>query len=109
MRYYETMFIIRQDAPAASIDTIADSFQEIITSDGGEMTRRENWGLKNLAYIINKNKKAHFVLFNYKANASTVDELERKLGISSDVLRYMTTKTDSAVTGESVEMKKSSK
>ena len=64
MPYYESVFIARQDISSAQVDQLADSFAEIISTNGGEVKKRESWGLKNLAYRIKKNRKGHYVLFN---------------------------------------------
>ncbi|MDA0664973.1 MAG: 30S ribosomal protein S6 [Proteobacteria bacterium] len=94
MPYYETVFISRQDISSAQVDTISDAMAEIITGDGGRIARREYWGLKSMAYRMKKNKKGHYVLFNYEAPVATVREMERQMGLNEDVLRLMTLRTD---------------
>lgn len=64
MPYYESVFIARQDIPATQVEALTTSFAEIITTNGGKVTKTEQWGLRNLAYRIRKNKKGHYVLFN---------------------------------------------
>ncbi|MGB1361010.1 MAG: 30S ribosomal protein S6 [Alphaproteobacteria bacterium] len=108
MNNYETMFICRQDISTQQVDAIADKFQEIITTDKGKMGRRENWGLRTLAYRVKKNRKGHIVLFNYTAEHKTVKEVERRMGLSEDVIRYLTIRTTELETGESVGLKASS-
>ena len=95
MSYYETIFIARQDISPAQTDSLADSFEEVLKSLGGRVTKKENWGLRTLAYKIKKNKKGHYVLMNVDAPADAVAELERQMRINDDVLRYMTVKVDS--------------
>lgn len=94
MPYYETVFILRQDISATQVETIADSMAEIITGDGGKLARREYWGLKNMAYRMKKNKKGHYVLFNYDAKIEAVREMERLMGLNEDILRVLTLRTD---------------
>ena len=67
---------------------------EIITKDGGTIARSEYWGLKSLAYRMKKNKKGHFVLFNFDASIEAVREMERQMGLHEDVLRFMTLRTN---------------
>ena len=105
MRFYETLFICRKDISSSQVEALADKFQNIITDFEGEMGRRENWGLKTLAYKIKKNRKGHIVLFNYKASSEAVEEMERKMHLSEDVIRYMTLRTETLETEDSVAMK----
>ena len=105
MRSYETLFICRQDISASQVETLANKFQEIITEASGKMGRRENWGLKTLAYRIKKNRKGHIVLFNYNASYDAVTEMERRMTLSEDVIRYMTTRTETLETEDSVGVK----
>ncbi len=94
MPYYESVFIARQDASAGQVDGIADAFGELIGSHGGRITKREYWGLRNLAYRIKKNRKGHFVLFNIDAPAAAVQEFERSMRLHEDILRYLTIRLD---------------
>ena len=105
MRSYETIFICRQDISTQQVDTLADTFQSIITDANGKMGRRENWGLKTLAYRIKKNRKGHMVLFNYDAQHDAVKEMERRMRLSENVIRYMTIRTVDLVTEDSVGIK----
>jgi small subunit ribosomal protein S6 len=105
MRNYETLFICRQDISATQVEGLADKFQEVITNANGTMGRRENWGLKTLAYRIKKNRKGHMVLFNYSASHEAIVEMERRMTLSDDVIRYMTTQTEVLETEDSVAVK----
>ena len=101
MPLYENVFIARQDISGAQVDALADTFTQLITEQGGEVKKRENWGLRNLAYRINKNRKGHYVLFNIEAPAPAVAELERTMRINEDVLRYLTIRVDELEEGPS--------
>jgi small subunit ribosomal protein S6 len=90
MPLYENVFIARQDISGTQVDALADTFTQLITEQGGEVKKRENWGLRNLAYRMNKNRKGHYVLFNIDAPAPAIAELERTMRINEDVLRYLT-------------------
>ena len=79
MPLYESVFIARQDVSAQAVETLADQLTEIITGAGGAVTKRENWGLRALAYRMNKNRKGHYMLFNIDAPAPAVHELERQM------------------------------
>ena len=90
MPLYENVFIARQDISGAQVDALADQFTQLISEQGGEVMKRENWGLRNLAYRMNKNRKGHYVLFHIDAPSTAVAELERTMRINEDVLRYLT-------------------
>ena len=90
MPLYENVFIARQDISGAQVDALADGFTQLIAEQGGEVKKREYWGLRNLAYRMNKNRKGHYVLFNIDAPAPAIAELERTMRINEDVLRYLT-------------------
>jgi len=101
MPLYENVFIARQDISGAQVDTLADQFTQLIAEHGGEVKKRENWGLRNLAYRMNKNRKGHYVLFNIEAPAPAIAELERTMRINEDVLRYLTIRVDALEEGPS--------
>ena len=101
MPLYENVFIARQDISGAQVDTLADQFTQLIADNGGEVKKRENWGLRNLAYRMSKNRKGHYVLFNIDAPSPAVAELERTMRINEDVLRYLTIRVDELEEGPS--------
>ena len=103
---YEHVFLARQDLSQAQVDALAATATEIVEANNGKVTKTETWGLKNLAYKIKRNRKAHFVLLNIEAPAGTVAELERQTAINEDVIRYMTVRVDEHEAGPSVQMRK---
>src|SRR5471030_432094 len=94
MPLYEHVFIARQDVSTPQVEALADTFAALITEQGGKVEKREYWGLRNLAYRMNKNRKGHYMLFNLDAPAAAVSELERNLRINEDVIRYLTVRVD---------------
>src|SRR5207302_3284948 len=76
------------------VDALADTFTQLVADQGGEIKKREYWGLRNLAYRMNKNRKGHYMLFNIDAPAAAIAELERTMRINEDVLRYLTLRVD---------------
>ena len=101
MPLYENVFIARQDISGAQVDQLADTFTQLIVDQGGEVKKREYWGLRNLTYRMNKNRKGHYVLLNIEAPAAAVAELERTMRINEDVLRYLTLRVDKLEEGPS--------
>lgn len=107
MPLYEHIFLARQDLSQSQVDALAATATEIIEANEGKVTKTETWGLKNLAYKIKRNRKAHFVMLNIDAPAGVVQELERQTAINEDVIRWMTIRVDEHETGPSVMMRKS--
>lgn len=101
MAFYENVFIARQDISTAQVEALVAQFSEIIKGQGGEVTKTEQWGLRNLAYRIKKNKKGHYVLMNIQASGNAVAELERNMRIHEDILRYLTIRVEKLEEGQS--------
>ena len=88
MSFYEHVFVTRQDLTPSQVDELTDKFAGIVEKEGGKVTKRENWGLRNLAYRIQKNRKGYYVLLNIDAPATAVQELERMMRIDEDIIRH---------------------
>ncbi len=106
MALYEHIFLARQDLSQAQVDALAATATEIVEANEGKVTKTETWGLKSLAYRIDRNRKAHFVMLNIDGPGSVVAELERQTRINEDVIRYMTIRVDEHEEGPSVMMRK---
>jgi small subunit ribosomal protein S6 len=102
MPFYENVFISRQDISATQVEALTEQFATIVKDHGGEVTKREYWGLRNLAFRIKKNRKGHYVLMNISAPASAVAEMERNIRINEDVLRHMTIRVEALEEGPSM-------
>lgn len=106
MAFYEHVFLTRQDVSGQRVDELVEQFKGIIEAGGGSIGKTEYWGLKNLAYRINKNRKAHFSLLNLDAPHEAVFEMERQMRINEDVLRFMTVRVDELEEEPSIQMQK---
>ncbi len=106
MAYYESVLVFRQDLTESQVKEKAAKFTEIIKELGGDVKSTEFWGLKNLAYIIRKNRKAHYVLLNIELDGSKIDELERRSRIDEDVIRFLNVRVDELSSTPSIMMKK---
>jgi len=106
MPLYEHVFLARQDLAQAQVDALAETATNIIESNGGKVVKTETWGLRSLAYRIQKNRKAHYVALDFEAPAPVVAELERQTQINEDVIRYMTVKVDAHEEGPSAMMRR---
>lgn len=102
MPLYESTFIARQDMSKQDVTNLADTFSDIIKNNGGKVVKNEYWGLKSLAYKINKSRKGHYTMLAIDAPASAVKELERNMGISEDVIRALTIRVEAIEEGPSV-------
>ena len=94
MANYESVLIARQDLGASQVNSLVENLSSVLKKEGGEVVKVDNWGLKNLAYRIKKNRKGHYVLLNIVAPAKAVSEYERLMRLNEDVIRYMTIKVD---------------
>jgi small subunit ribosomal protein S6 len=90
MPLYECVFIARNDVTQQQVETIADQVATILAEQGGEVKKREYWGLRGLAYRIKKNRKGHYMLLGIDAQPAAMREVGRQLGLHEDVLREMT-------------------
>ncbi|MBR6327647.1 MAG: 30S ribosomal protein S6 [Alphaproteobacteria bacterium] len=94
MSNYESVLIARQDLGTSQVDDLVANLSDVIKTQGGEVVKVDNWGLKNLAYRIKKNRKGHYVVLDIVAPASAIFEYERLVRLNEDIIRYMTIKVD---------------
>jgi len=94
MPLYECVFIARNDVSQQQVDTITDALVTLVTEAGGEVRKREYWGLRALAYRVKKNRKGHYTLLGIETAAPTMQEVERQLALHEDVLRTLTIRID---------------
>jgi small subunit ribosomal protein S6 len=107
MAYYESVLVFRQDLTEPQVKEKAEKFTNIIRELGGDVKSTEFWGLRNLAYIIRKNRKAHYVMLNIELAGDKIAELERRSRIDEDVIRFLNVRVEELATTPSVMMKKS--
>ncbi|MDP3378417.1 MAG: 30S ribosomal protein S6, partial [Brevundimonas sp.] len=94
----------RQDLSSQQVEALVESYKGVIEANGGTVGRVENWGLKSLTYRINKNRKAYYTLMDITAPAAAIQEMERQMGLSEDVLRFMTVRVEKHEEGVSAMM-----
>ena len=92
MALYESVIIGRQDLTQTQFETIVGKFISVIESLKGQIKKRENWGVRNLAYKINKNRKGHYILLNIDSPPDAIVEYERLMRLDEDVIRFLTIK-----------------
>jgi len=99
--FYETVLIARQDITAAQADGLVETFEKVISDQGGTVPKKESWGLRSMAYKIKKNRKGHYALMNIDAPAAAIQEMERQMHLNEDVLRHLVTRVDELEEGPS--------
>lgn len=107
MSFYEHVFLARQDLSQAQVDALAENATKIVEDNHGKVVKTETWGLRTLAYKIQKNRKAHYVMLELDAPGSVIAELERQSRMNEDILRFLTIRVDELEQGPSVMMRKS--
>ena len=106
MPLYEHVFISRQDLSNAQAEGLIEHFTAVLNDNGGKVVESEYWGVKTMAYKINKNRKGHYAFLKSDAPASAVQEMERLMRLHDDVMRVLTIKVDAHKEGPSVQMQK---
>ena len=106
MALYEHVFLSRQDLSQQQVDELVERFKGVIAAGGGSVGRVENWGLKSLTYRVNKNRKAYYTLMDLTCPPAALNEMERQMGLSEDVLRFLTIKVEKHEEGASAMMQK---
>ena len=106
MPLYEHVFIARQDLSNTQAEALVEHFSAVLADNGGKVLENEYWGVKTMAYKINKNRKGHYSYLRTDAPAPAVQEMERLMRLHDDVMRCLTIKVDKHEEGPSVQMQK---
>ena len=106
MPLYEHVMIARQDLSATQAESLIEHFGTVLSDNGGKLVENEYWGVKTMAYKINKNRKGHYAFLRTDAPAPAVQEMERLMRLHEDVMRVLTIKVDAHQEGPSVQMQK---
>ena len=104
MPKYEHVMIARQDLSNTQAEGLVEHFSKVLTENEGKVLDSEYWGLKTMAYKVNKNRKGHYAFIKSDAPAESVQEMERLMRLHEDVMRVMTIKVKSHDEGPSVMM-----
>lgn len=104
MRHYEICFIVHPDQ-SEQVPAMIERYKTLVTAQGGQVHRVEDWGRRQLAYPIDKLVKAHYVLLNVECGKATLDEIETNFRFNDAVLRHLTVGMKKAETAPSPMMK----
>jgi small subunit ribosomal protein S6 len=94
MRVYEELFIVRPDAPEEEIDQLIEQLTTLISTQGGNVDKSDKWGVRKLAYRVQKRTEGFYVLLQFVAKPETVMEIERRLRVTDLVLKFLTVRID---------------
>jgi small subunit ribosomal protein S6 len=86
---YETLFIINPDLEESEITKTIDLVQEIITAGGGTILKVDNWGRRQLAYLIQKKREGYYVIIYFQGPSTLIDELNRRYKLTDPIMRYL--------------------
>jgi len=100
MRHYEIVFLVHPDQ-SEQVPGMVDRYSKLITDNGGQVHRVEDWGRRQLAYPINKIHKAHYTMFNIECDNETLDELSSNFRFNDAVIRNLVIRRKEAVTDAS--------
>lgn len=106
MPLYEHVLIARQDLSNTQAEGLIEHFSTVLADNGGKVVDHEYWGVRTLAYKINKNRKGHYAFLRSDAPSDAVQEMERLARLHDDVMRVLTIKVDEHKEGPSVQMQK---
>ncbi|MDF3605899.1 30S ribosomal protein S6 [Paracoccus sp. DMF-8] len=106
MSLYEHVLIARQDLSNAQAEGLIEHFSTVLADNGGKVIEHEYWGVRTLAYKINKNRKGHYAFLRSDAPSAAVQEMERLARLHDDVMRVLTIKVDAHQEGPSIQMQK---
>ena len=106
MPLYEHVMIARQDLSNTQAEGLIEHFGTVLTDNEGKLVDSEYWGIKTMAYKINKNRKGHYAFLRTDAPAAAIHEMERLMRLHDDVMRVLTIKVDAHEEGPSVQMQK---
>jgi small subunit ribosomal protein S6 len=93
-RTYEVMYIVRPDLEEADLEKLIEGFNTVVTSGGGEVTNIEKLGRRRLAYIVRKFQDGIYILLHISADGPLVAELERRLRVTEQIIKFITVRTD---------------
>lgn len=100
MRHYEIVFLVHPDQ-SGQVPQMVERYSKLITEGGGKIHRHEDWGRRQLAYIINKLHKAHYVLLNVECSQAVLDELSHLFRYNDVILRHLIINCEEAITAPS--------
>ena len=97
MRVYEELFIIRPDTPEEEVDGFVEQIQHVITNGKGTIDKTDKWGTRKLAYKVQKHGEGIYVLIQFSSSPDLVREVERRMRVSDQVIKFITVRIDEKI------------
>jgi small subunit ribosomal protein S6 len=97
LNHYEILFVVHPDQ-SDQVPPLVEKYKDLLTKNGGQIHREEDWGRRKLAYPINKVHKGHYVLLNAECDTAEVDELAEAFRFNDAIIRHMVMRKDHAET-----------
>ncbi|HUQ93765.1 MAG TPA: 30S ribosomal protein S6 [Bryobacteraceae bacterium] len=94
MRIYEELYILKPDTPEEDVEASVELIRQIVTNAGGTIDKVDKWGVRRLAYRVQKLSEGFFVLVVFTTGPEAVKEIERRLRVSDNVVKYITVRID---------------
>ncbi len=92
MAFYENTIVAKQDLAEKELKSLKDKYNEIINKSSGKVIKIEEWGLLNLANKIKNYKRGFYIHFKFEGNSDTLNEIQKKVKVDGNVIRYLTVK-----------------
>lgn len=109
MAFYELTYIIRPDVPTTQVDAVLGKVTDVVKKHKGKIVKTEQWGLRTLAYPMQKHKRGYYTHLGLSIAGEAVSDLERQLQLADDIIRYLTVKVDEVAKEPSAVMKAKAK
>jgi len=97
MRVYEELFIVKPDAPEEEVDGFIEQMKNVITNGKGNVDKVDKWGVRKLAYRVEKFTEGNYVLIQFSSSPELVHEVERRMRVSDMVIKFITVRIDEKV------------
>src|SRR5690242_10161174 len=94
MRVYEELFIVKPDAPEEEVDGFVEQIKQVISSGKGTVEKADKWGVRKLAYRVQKYNEGIYVLVQFSSSPELVREIERRMRVSDLVIKFITVRID---------------
>ena len=94
MRIYEELFVIKPDTPVEEVDAYVNQVTELITNGKGTIEKTDKWGIRKLAYRLDKYTEGIYVLIQFSAPSELVHEVERRMRVTDMVIKFITVRID---------------
>src|SRR5258706_13208541 len=97
MRVYEELFIVKPDAPEEEVDSFVEQIKQVISSGKGTVEKADKWGVRKLAYRVQKNNEGIYVLVKFSSSPKLLREIERRMRVSDLEIKFITVRIEAPI------------